>query len=151
MDEENGEGHLEIGRSLLGVPKAGGGKDASMSEIDPDRLLVSADDLPGSEDLLVLFSAFIMSQIPSLLAVFPLSRLAATRVALRIKSGKLVRLPLASASLTASMSRRGGRRCAGTLSLIKPDVRVSFKMLNYAASGSVGEVKGDLDHGTPTG
>lgn len=43
---------------------------------------------------------------------FPLSIIAANFVALLIRSGKLVRLPLASASLTASISSFGGRRIA---------------------------------------
>lgn len=47
-----------------------------------------------------------------LAGLFPRSIIAANRVALRMRSGKLVKLPLASASLTASMSRRGGRRTA---------------------------------------
>ena len=42
----------------------------------------------------------------------PRSIIAAKRVALRMRSGKLVKLPLASASLTASMSNRGGLRIA---------------------------------------
>lgn len=58
----------------------------------------------------LLASANIQS-LPSLLAVFPRSRLAARRVALRIKSGRLVRLPLASASRTASTLSLAGRLC----------------------------------------
>lgn len=50
---------------------------------------------------------------PSRLAVLPLSRFAANRVARLINSGKLVRLPRASASRTASTSRRGGRGLPG--------------------------------------
>ena len=52
------------------------------------------------------------------LAVLPLSRLDASLVARRIRSGKLVRLPRASAPRTASMSSLGGRRASGLLSLM---------------------------------
>ena len=50
-----------------------------------------------------------MSSIPSRLAVLPLSRFDATRVALLMRSGKLVKLPRTSASLTAFMFSGGGR------------------------------------------
>ncbi len=42
----------------------------------------------------------------------PFSRLAASLVARRIRSGRLVKLPLDSAFLTASISSRGGLRIA---------------------------------------
>ena len=89
--EGKGDGHLDPERVSSGVPLLGGGNDARMSEIEPERRRGS-------------FSMLAMSSIPVLLAVFPLSRLAANLVALRMRSGKLVMLPLVSESLTASMS-----------------------------------------------
>lgn len=47
--------------------------------------------------------------------LFPRSIIAANFVARLIKSGKLVKLPLASASRTASISSLGGRRIADNL------------------------------------
>lgn len=84
-----------------GVAIAGGGKEARMSEIEPDRLFSEFDS-----DLLRSSSN---QFIPNLLAVLPRSRLEASLVARRIKSGRLVRLPRASASLTTSTLSRGGR------------------------------------------
>ena len=50
----------------------------------------------------------IMSSITNRLAVLPLSRLEASLVALRMRSGRLVRLPRDSASFTVSMLSRFG-------------------------------------------
>ncbi len=52
------------------------------------------------------------NRLPGLL---PRSIIDANRVALRMSSGKLVKLPLDSASLTAPISRRGGLRRADSL------------------------------------
>ena len=79
---------------------AGGGKEASM----PPR------DEPSDGRWRNGFSPSpIIQSMPSLLAVFPLSRFAASLVARLIKSGRLVRDARASASRTASMLRFGGR------------------------------------------
>lgn len=59
-----------------------------------------------------------MSSMPSLLAVFPLSRFDASLVALRIRSVRLVVLPRDSMSRTASMLSLGGRFVTGILLLI---------------------------------
>lgn len=50
----------------------------------------------------------------------PVSNTAANLVALRMRSGKLVRLPLASASLTTSMFNIGGTRLPGIRLLLGP-------------------------------
>ena len=62
--------------------------------------------------LWITFSSGKSSSAMRLAGLFPLSIIAANLVALLIKSGKLVKLPLASASRTASISNRGGRRMA---------------------------------------
>lgn len=59
-----------------------------------------------------------MLSIPRRLAVLPLSRLDANSVALLISSARLVVLPLASMSRTASMSSFAGLLFTGTLLLI---------------------------------
>jgi hypothetical protein len=83
----------------------GSGKAESISDRLPDARLA--------------FSlALNMSSIPSRLAVLPLSRFEASFVARLINSARLVVLPRASASRTASMFKRGGRRLDGILSLI---------------------------------
>lgn len=56
--------------------------------------------------------AFVISKIPAgpLLAVFPRSRFDANLVALRIRSGKLVKLLLTSGSFPSMFSAGGGAR-----------------------------------------
>ena len=110
-DLERGEcGNRGLPRPGVGVASEGEGKAASMSDIDPDR--------EGCLDFSFSFSS--ISSMPIRLAVFPRSRLDASRVALRISSGRLVALPLGSDSLTASSFNRGGR--FPPLSLIEPAV-----------------------------
>ena len=101
------EGHSVLPPLVLfGVPRPvrsgvswpGGGNAASISD-KPDWRTSFFSGAPVSQ-----------KSMPSRLAVRPRSRLDASRVALRIRSGKLVRLPRASASRTASMSSLGGRR-----------------------------------------
>lgn len=93
-----------------------------------------------------------MSSIPILLAVFPLSKFEASFVARLIKSRKLVELPRASASFTASIFRRGGRRVPGILSLIAGVGAVmppfSSPPLICATLESTGDVNGDRDLGS---
>jgi hypothetical protein len=91
----------------------GTGNAESMSDIEP------AVECASVLSRLSFSELENMSSIPNLLAVFPRSRFAANLVALRIRSGRLVRLPRASVSLTISRSRRGGRRLDGLLSLIE--------------------------------
>lgn len=108
-----GEGQDEVGRSgvpFLGVAIPGGGKAASMPE-RPD-LCFSSGDKPNSLSLarsLSLGQSLSANRLPGL---FPRSIIAASLVARLIKSGKLVKLPLASASRTASISSLGGLRIA---------------------------------------
>lgn len=83
-----------------GVPCAGGGNWDSMSPMELEWCFFSG--APASQ-----------KSRPNRLAVLPLSRFAARRVARLINSGKLVKLPRASASRTASTSRRGGRGLPG--------------------------------------
>lgn len=66
-----------------------------------------------------------------LAGLLPLSINDASLVARRIRSGKLVRLPRASAALTASISRRGGRRSPDNLE------GLSWRGVFDAADGSV--------------
>jgi hypothetical protein len=93
-DSLRAEGHLDDW--LLGVSCPGGGNAASMSE-SPDWRVSFLSGAPASQ-----------KSRPKRLAVFPRSRFAASRVALLINSGRLVRLPRASASRTASISSFGG-------------------------------------------
>lgn len=84
----------------VGVASPGGGNEARMSEREPDLLLSEACACGASSSKKLR---------PSLLAVRPRSRFDATLVALRMRSGRLVRLPRASASRTASTLSLGGR------------------------------------------
>ena len=93
---------------VVGVAWAGFGKEARMPVKEPSDLLFIPPPSFSSFVASLLLSANIHST-PSLLAVFPRSRLAARRVALRIKSGRLVRLPLASDSRIVSTLSFGGR------------------------------------------
>lgn len=83
---------------------SGGGKEARISERDswyrPWPCMFEAS-------VLIMLGARLPSHLLS--GRVPVSRTAASLVARRINSGKLVRLPLASASLTASMLSLGGR------------------------------------------
>ena len=54
-----------------------------------------------------------------LLPGLPVSNTAASFVALRMRSGRLVKLPLASASRTASMFNRGGNLRPGIRELVE--------------------------------
>lgn len=83
----------------------GSGKAERISDMLPDARL------PFSP-------ALNMSSMPILLAVLPLSRFEASFVARLIRSDRLVVLPRASASRTASIFSRGGRRLEGILSLM---------------------------------
>lgn len=79
---------------------------------------------------------FRKSIIPSLLAVFPRSRFDATLVARLMRSGRLVKLPRASASRTALILRRGGLRTSGLFELIpSPGLRISAISESLVASG----------------
>ena len=99
--------------SRLGVPPAAGaGKAEIMSDMVDSRL---ARGRPPS-----FSSSPSMSSMPSRLAVLPRSRFPASLVALRISSVRLVVLPLASISLTASMSSFGGLFTTPRLSLKPP-------------------------------
>lgn len=84
----------------VGVASPGGGNEARISESEPDLLLSGSCGCCASSSKKLR---------PSLLAVRPRSRFDATLVALRIRSGRLVRLPRASASRTASTLSLGGR------------------------------------------
>jgi hypothetical protein len=84
----------------VGVASPGGGNEARISESEPDLLLSESCACSASSSKKLR---------PSLLAVRPRSRLDATLVALRMRSGRLVRLPRASASRTASTLSLGGR------------------------------------------
>src|SRR6187402_2915582 len=109
--------------SPRGVATPGGGNAASIPE-RPDRCfssvdsaLVRVENCTGREYLpLISFSLAKSLELGKsfnasrLLGLFPRSIMAASLVARRMRSGKLVKLPLASASLTASIFRRGGRR-----------------------------------------
>ena len=111
--EDGRDGHPSPG--VVGVAWPGFGKEARMPESEPSDLLFA----PSFSSLAFLLNFSLLPRaasasihsIPSLLAVFPRSKFAASLVALRIRSGRLVKLPLASASRTASTFKRGGRRC----------------------------------------
>lgn len=109
--DDGTEGHGSSG--VDGEPCLGFGKEASIPDRESLDFLLSPPSFSSLAFLLSFSMAFASPSIhsmPSLLAVLPRSKFAASLVALRIKSGKLVRLPLASASLTASTFKRGGRR-----------------------------------------
>jgi hypothetical protein len=84
------------------VACAGGGNAANMSE-NPDRRW---SDKSFSSNLLLGKSLRSSNRLAGL---FPLSIMAASVVARLMRSGRLVKLPLASAALTASMSSLSGR------------------------------------------
>jgi len=98
------DGHLEPGPRLfgvlspVGVASPGGGNAASISDNEPD-LRAPFSCPPNSQ-----------KSRPNLLAVLPRSRFAASLVARLMRSGRLVKLPRASASRTASTLIFGGRR-----------------------------------------
>ena len=98
-DLGKGEGHLEPGRSPVGVARDGEGKAASMSAMEPSR--EPFGDLSFS-------LASRMLRRPSRLAVFPRSRFEANFVARLINSGRLLELPRTSESLVAARFSRGG-------------------------------------------
>ena len=114
LRDEGTEVHWSRSFGVVGVAWAGFGKEARMPVKEPSDLLIipppSFPSFAGWLNFSLLLSLNTQS-MPSLLAVFPRSRLAARRVALLIKSGRLVRLPLTSASRTASTLSFGGRFC----------------------------------------
>ena len=108
-----GEVHRDMGRRLLeGVARPGGGNEANILVNDPERgRLAFVVSLPSQRRIASYLRdrsagpifgplAFNKSKSPNLLAVRPRSRFEATLVARRIRSGRLVKLPLASTSLS---------------------------------------------------
>ena len=104
-------------------------------------------DLPDSDPSPFLIGPFSPKKVRSSMRLpgrLPLSIMEASLVARRIRSGRLVRLPLASAARTASMSRRGGllmleRRFGGrdgsVASAASPKPELAIPMATGVASG----------------
>ena len=115
-DLGKGEGHLEPGRSPVGVARDGEGKAASMSAMEPSR--------EPFGDFSFSFASRMLRR-PSRLAVFPRSRFEANFVARLINSGRLLELPRTSESLVAARFSRGGLLaffvcCAGSGDVVLP-------------------------------
>ena len=136
LEGEKGERKPEY-RAPSGVPLLGGGKEASMSDIEPERRRSR-------------FSGSPKSSMFCLLAVLPRSRFAASLVALLIRSGRLVLLPRASVFRTASRSSEGGRWSATIFSFTEGPCEIGRSTLAYRGDGcralrSADEARGDLD------